>query len=292
LQRGRLEEFIKYTNIIKELKNPQNKLIMVIGGTDTGKTTLVECIAEFLGKSMDIAIVDLDMGQSHIGLPTTIGWGKIQKGFNGWDKIKAEDFYFTGTISPPGNLVPTIVGAKLITEKAISCSQKVIIDTTGLVSGPMGRLLKQFKIDLLRPNMILALERAEELGHILDTFKSQRFPKIYRLQVPAQVTTKSIAIRARYRAERFKSYFMNANTMEVSLKDIGLRFTKEPTKLSTVYLKDRIVSFRDDKNKDLALGIIEGVSLRDKKMMIRSPLSKDIKFSILVIGIAKIAHIY
>jgi polynucleotide 5'-hydroxyl-kinase GRC3/NOL9 len=153
----------------------------------------------------------------------------------------------------------------------------------------MGRLLKQFKIDLLRPDMILALERSEELGHILNTFKSQRFPKVYRLQVPTQVTAKSITRRAQYRAERFRSYFIDANIMEVSLKDIGLRFTKEPTRFSTVYLKDRIVSFRDDKNRDLALGIIEGVSLRDKKIVIRSPVSEDIKFSTLVIGTVEIA---
>jgi polynucleotide 5'-hydroxyl-kinase GRC3/NOL9 len=281
---GKLEDFIKETQIIEELSNSQNKLIMVIGGVDTGKTTLIECIADFLAKQTRVAIVDLDMGQSHIGLPTTIAWGKIKGGFKSWDSIPVEDFYFTGTLSPPGNLVPTIVGAKLITDKAISTSEKVIVDTTGLIAGPAGRLLKQFKIDLLCPDIILALERSGELGHILDTFKPQKSPKVYRLSVPPGVSSKTVPIRAQYRAECFNSYFKDAETIEVLLKDVGIRFTKEPIRLSTVYLKDRIVSFRDERNRDMALGIIEQASLKYKKLLIRSPIKRDVKFSTIMIG--------
>ncbi len=285
---GRLEDFIKEAHIVKKMRDHRNKLIMVIGGSDTGKTTLIECIADLLAKETKVGIVDLDMGQSHIGLPTTIAWGKIKGEFKGWSRIPVEDFYFTGSLSPPGSLLPAIVGARLITDKAISSCQKVVVDTTGLITGPVGQALKQFKIELLCPDMILALEQSRELGRILDGFKFQKYRSIYRLPVPAQVDSKRIAKRTRYRLERFKSYFTGAHTLEISFDDVGIRFTRESVRFSTVELKDRIVSFRDERNRDIALGKVEKINMRDKKCFIRSPISRDAKFSTLVIGIAKL----
>ncbi|MCK5286431.1 MAG: hypothetical protein KAJ59_01330, partial [Thermodesulfovibrionia bacterium] len=88
---GRLKDFVKEAHIVKEIRDPRNTLIMVMGNSDTGKTTLIECIADLLAQGTTVGIVDLDMGQSHIGLPTTIAWGKIQRGFKGWADIVPED---------------------------------------------------------------------------------------------------------------------------------------------------------------------------------------------------------
>lgn len=284
----RIEDFIKEARIIKEITAPQNKLIMVIGGADTGKTTFVECIADFLAKQTNVGIVDLDMGQSHIGVPTTIAWGKIKGKFKNWTSIIQEDFYFTGTLTPYGSLLQAAVGAKLITDKALSSCRKVVIDTTGLIAEPAGRILKQLKVDLLSPDIIIALERSKELGHIHDAFKFQTFPKVHRIPVLAQVKSKSPAVRTRFRAERLRSYFTNSNRVEVSLKAIGVRFTGEPMRLSTAELKNRIVSFRDKENRDIAVGLIERAQLKDERLLIHSPINKDVKFSTLVIGTAKI----
>jgi len=284
----KLVDFIKEPGITRELLGPRNKLILVIGGPDTGKTTLIECIADLLAEHQEVGVVDLDMGQSHIGMPTTIAWGKIKGVFKDWSDIRTEDFYFTGTLSPPGNLVPALVGAKLITEKALFFCQKVIVDTTGLIAEPAGRVLKQYKIDILSPDIILALERAKELGHILDCYTLQKFPLVYRLSVPMQVELKSITGRAQYRALRFKSYFTNARTHEVSYEDMGIRFTREPIQFSTSELKDTVVSFRDVRNRDLALGIVEGLNIRHKKLEILSPINPDVKFSTLLFGMTKI----
>ncbi len=187
-----------------------------------------------------------------------------------------------------GNLLPAVVGAKLITDKATSYCEKVIIDTTGLIAEPIGRALKQFKIDLLSPDIILALESSNELSHIFNCFKSQKAPKLFRLYVPAEVDSKSIAKRTQYRLEKFKSYFMGAHTIEVSYENVGIRFTREPTKFSTTELNNRIISFRDKKNKDIALGIIKKINLKDRKLLVRSLMGKDVKFSTVVIGTVKI----
>jgi polynucleotide 5'-hydroxyl-kinase GRC3/NOL9 len=285
-----VNDFIKDSGIVEDLKDPGKRVIMVTGGADTGKTTLVECIADMCAEQSPVGIVDLDMGQSHIGPPTTIAWGKIAEGFKKWTCIATEDYYFTGAYSPAGNLLPAVVGAKLLTERALSSCQKVVVDTTGLIAEPVGRVLKQYKVDLLSPQVILALERSSEMGHILDTFMHQAMPQVYRLSVPDSVKSKSITRRIQYREEKFKYYFAHSRMIEVSCDAVGIRFTRSVTGLNRVDLKNRIVSFRDARNRDLAVGVIERLNVKDKKLVIRSPLKKDLRVSTVVVGMAKIQY--
>ncbi len=284
----RIEDFIDNETVIDEMLDPQNRLIMFIGGADTGKTTLVECIADITSRQTTTAIVDLDMGQSHIGPPTTIAWGRINRGFKNWEDIHVEDFYFTGTITPSGNLVPVLVGAGLIMERAMKSCDKVIIDTTGLISGQSGRILKQYKIDLLSPDIIISLERSWELQDILEPFINHSHINIYRIPVSSKVNTKGAQMRSRFRFEKFRSYFRDAPVLSIPYDDKGVRFTGEPQRLVVSELKDRLISFRDDKNRDIALGIIKGIDTKEGTLLVRTPLREPEKVSIIMIGITEV----
>jgi polynucleotide 5'-hydroxyl-kinase GRC3/NOL9 len=284
----KLEIFIKDSHIIDELLSPESHLILVIGGSDTGKTTLVECVADFLAQFCEVGIVDLDIGQSHIGVPATIAWGKVRERFQRWQDVRVEDFYFTGSITPVGSLVPVLTGAKLISDRALSACQKVVVDTTGMITGSIGRVLKQFMIDLLSPDIILALERENELGRILSSFTWQLHTHLHRLPVPAQAEIRGPAERSQFRTLQFKSYFDNTQVIEVSWRKIGIRFTREPVRFSEFELKHRLVSFRDKNNRDRAVGIIEGMNGTDKKLLIRTPLSSESMIGTIVIGETKI----
>jgi polynucleotide 5'-kinase involved in rRNA processing len=281
---GTLQDYIKKPGITKELLHPWNKLIMVIGGTDTGKTTLVECIADLLSRHTKMGIVDLDIGQSNVGPPATIGWARIEGGFTTWADIRMEDFYFAGTITPVGSLLPVVVGAKLMVDAALAVCDKVIVNTTGLIAGQGGRMLKLFKIDMLSPNIILALEHSCELGHILDVFTHCTYPQIYRLPVPVHVTTKGIIKRSTHRFDKLISYFSNTNLTEIAMDSVCIRYTREPLSADMPDLKNRLISFRDEHNKDIALGIIEDVRMQERQLIIRTPLDSSVKLSVVVIG--------
>ncbi len=283
-----IEDFIKDSSAIEALSDTGNRLIMVMGGSDTGKTTLIEVLSNFLSAKTKVGIVDLDMGQSHIGPPTAIAWGKVTGGFRDWNDIVVEDFYFTGTVTPFGSLVPSVVGAKLMTDRALSSVRKVIVDTTGLIAEPAGRVLKQNKIDIISPDIVLALERSEELGHILNAFTFNKIPRIFRLSVPLQIKTKSVAKRTEYRFRRIKDYFAHSEVIEVPIAEVGIRFTKEPLHFTLSGLRNRMVSFRDKGNRDLALGFITGIKSKENYFLIRTPADKAGKFSSVVIGKAEI----
>jgi polynucleotide 5'-kinase involved in rRNA processing len=264
----------------------KNKCTIVIGASDTGKTTFIEALINRLSGEDEIAIVDLDIGQSHIGPPTTIAWGKIKGHFTGWESIKVEDFYFTGSISPMGNLVPCITGATLITEKARRSCNTVIIDTTGLISNHSGRILKHYKIELIRPDIIVAIDRQGELDFLLRGFKGA--PEVVKMKVNERVTQKPHQQRVAYRAERLKEYFSGANIIEVSYQEKGIRFTREQVRLSTVEMQNRIISFRNRDNIDIALGIVKEAHLRKKTLVVKTPLEEKADFSSIIVGEEKI----
>jgi len=257
--------------IIEKILSPYVKSIMIIGGSDTGKTTLIEALSSFLSRKYRTGIVDADIGQSHIGLPTTIGWGYGKAEFPGWEAIRVEDFYFTGTLSPPGNLLQVLTGTKLITEKAMAKCEKIIIDTTGLISGPGGRVLKQYKIDLVKPDLVLAIEKVKELTWIIKPFESQARPLIYRVRTPEAVGSKSIHMRIEFRHERFRRYFHDIDSINFNYHEIPVRFTRDIIRFNYSEMKDRLLSFRDKENKDFAIGVVDGIDIPNGKLHVIIP---------------------
>ncbi len=271
-----------YNTILDAISRSEIRLVLVIGASDTGKTTLIEYLARRLCGLCRTAIVDLDMGQSHIGPPTTVGWAILPEDFNDLSSLKEEEFYFTGSTTPVGNLLPSITGAKLMTERAIERCQKVIVDTTGLISEPSGRVLKQFKIDLLRPDIIICLERECELNHILEPYRYQDI-KILTLRPPDSLRHKSPQERAEYRYRRMLSYLQKSIVRDFVIDETGIIFMGERHEIDFTLLKNRIVSLRDNKNKDMAIGIIEQVKPGEGRLYIRAPEIKE-KPSTIVIG--------
>ena len=68
--------------IAQELLNPgliQTGVCLVLGAADTGKTTLAEAIARRAASSGPVGVIDADIGQSHIGPPTTVGWALVDR---------------------------------------------------------------------------------------------------------------------------------------------------------------------------------------------------------------------
>lgn len=264
------ERFSLDDEAIEAILEPQNSIIMVVGASDTGKTTLVEDLLTLLAQTFrKVAVVDGDIGQSHLGPPTTIGWGLVENRFESWKKTPLRDFYFAGATSPLGRLLPTAVGAKLISEIAKNHAEKVVIDTTGMVRGGVGRALKISKIDLVRPQLILALQRQDELEHILIFFRGMRLPRIHRIPVPFGIIQKTYSDRSLYRERRFRDYFKNAKRIALSLDEIG-----PANRESEGCSPNQLISLRDREGRDLALGIVEEMNLEKGKMSVYTPLGE------------------
>ena len=74
-----------------------------------------------------------------------------------------------GSTSPQGHLLPLVRGRQRACrlraheEGATWC----VVDTSGMVSGIWGQLVKYYKVDLLEPDLVVGLQRGEELEPVL-----------------------------------------------------------------------------------------------------------------------------
>ncbi len=130
--------------------------LMVIGASDTGKSTLARYLYQELCRAgRRAAYLDGDVGQSTLGLPTTMTVALSSRpGDERFDPHGPRASYFVGSTTPRGHMLPMVVGAYRLQQKALSLgAEAVVVDTTGLVDpADGGRALKQWKIELLAPS--------------------------------------------------------------------------------------------------------------------------------------------
>lgn len=200
------------------------RIIFVMGDRDTGKTMLVTHLAnELFRQGFSVGVIDADIGQSDIGPPTTIGFGIVQAPLNTLRDVVLQSLYFVGAISPKGHLLPLVIGTRKMLDKALSQGvQKILIDTTGLVKGQLGRTLKQYKLELAAPDVIVCLQRTHECEPILKAYKALAKPSIFRLPSNTHCRAKTPSERQTNRAKLFEGYFAEAQTVQVSLTEPGL----------------------------------------------------------------------
>lgn len=196
-----------WERIARRIVHPQ-AVALVIGSTDTGKTTFCRFLVEQgVSQGLRVGLVDADVGQSQIGPPTTIGL-KVLSQIPDWNEIEADNLYFVGWISPEGHLLRCITGVRLMVDAALSAGANfVVIDTTGYVKGVGAIKLKQHKIEITKPRHLVCIQHSGELEAIISGFDASHSMKVYRLSPHHAATSKTSKFRRHYRETRVNRYF-------------------------------------------------------------------------------------
>jgi len=199
--------------------------VMVLGATDTGKSICTILFANFWAKhGRKVGIVDVDMGQSDLGAPTTMGMVVIDKPIKSLEEISVDTLYFVGSTSPLNYFLPTICGTKkLIDEGKKKGAEIIIVNTTGLVKGNPGRTLKENMIDIISPSHIIALQIGDELEHILKNINLTDKIVIHRLSPCTEVKRKTYFQRREAREEKFRKYFKRASSLKINLANLNIK---------------------------------------------------------------------
>lgn len=236
--------------------------VMVIGKSDTGKTTLARYLFHQLCRHCDqVGFLDCDVGQSTLGLPSTMTLAlstAAEKAFS----------YFIGSTSPRGHMLPTLIGAHKLQAKAQEMGAKVIVvDTTGLVDRAAGGgALKHWKIELLQPSALISLARGTELEHILWPWRRDRRVRVHELRVSKHVQERDRETRIRYREERFRDHFGQTGTLGVSIKS-NVVFNIEDMS------RGRVLAFQDEGGFTAALGVAQEYERSSQVLTVRTPLT-------------------
>lgn len=186
-------------------------VILLVGGLDSGKSTLASRIARAsIEAGLQVGFLDADVGQSTVGPPATVGL-RMCRSLQDLDPAslaRADRLAFVGATSPQGHLLPLVVGTRLLLDEAREQgADTVVTDTTGLVSGVYGQLLKFHKIAVLRPDLVVGLERGEELQPLLGVVRRFFAAEVLTLRVHADVVPASVEQRATNREDSMRRYF-------------------------------------------------------------------------------------
>src|SRR5918996_3698389 len=186
-------------------------VILLLGGLDSGKTTLARRIAaDGLEAGATVAVLDADVGQSTVGPPTTVGLRlcRSPSDLEPEALAKADEIAFVGSTSPQGHLLPLAVGARRLLDRArAEGADLVVVDTTGLVTGVYAQVLKFQKIELLQPDLVIGLARGQELDPLIGIVRRFFAADVLALRVHPDVVPASVEQRAQNREQGMQRYF-------------------------------------------------------------------------------------
>jgi polynucleotide 5'-hydroxyl-kinase GRC3/NOL9 len=248
----------------------QPGLILVIGGADTGKSTFARWLFRRLANPSVVpsSFLDGDPGQSTLGPPTTVTLVSARPGAKSFPGGGRRWRRFVGATNPRGHVLHLLAAIARLVQLARSRRVGTIVyDTTGLIDpGGGGVALKLAKIDLLRPEAVIAIRRGAELKPLLARLRTRVRPRLWEIDASPARRSWSRLARQRYRMHCFAEHFAAARAIEVDMSRFGLFPARLP-------VCNQLLAFEDAGGYTLALGIALRADKSTHRATILTPIS-------------------
>ncbi len=227
--------------------------VMLIGGADTGKTTLARDILEAAGT--DAAYIDADVGTTTTGPPACVGMKLINGPEDLSTMSQADELRFVGSVRPERLILQIVVATTALVEAARRQARLVVVDTTSAVAGVVGETLKYHTVEMCRPDRLVALQRGSELEPIIGMLR-----RFFDMQIDSlPVRTDLIPTPPDERWEHLRAGM--AKALEPPLDTWKVRATvfapTLPTGLDLERLDSMLVGIHDGAGRCLGLGVLE-----------------------------------
>lgn len=189
----------------------EKRTVVLVGGLDSGKSTLsLALLRAAIVAGRPSAFIDADVGQKTVGPPATVTL-KLVRGAADLEPdvlAVADALSFVGSTSPEGHLLPVVTGVATLHAKAREAGADfVVVDTSGLVSGIYGQLLKYHKLELLKPDLVVGLQRGEEVLPLLGVIQRFFTTEVVPLGIHPAVVPTTVEQRADKRERAMRRYF-------------------------------------------------------------------------------------
>ncbi|MGD2102576.1 MAG: Clp1/GlmU family protein [Acidimicrobiia bacterium] len=246
---------------------------MLIGGLDTGKTTLaIEAVRHALADGHTPVLVDADVGLSTVGPPACVGL-KVFSSEADIDTIDTPDrLRFVGAITSARLVLQQVVATAVMVEQARRLGNVIIIDTTAVAAGVSGETLKYHKAELCRPDLVVALQRGEEMEPVVGMLR--RFLDLEVTTAPTDpgLTPLGPEERANIRTEAF------AAALKPPLERWKVRPTvfapTLPVGLNLGRLDNVLVGVQDTTGGCLGLGVLQ---VEDETLRVMTNVGEGMK---------------
>jgi polynucleotide 5'-hydroxyl-kinase GRC3/NOL9 len=222
-----------WDNIINSIQETGRKRIIIIGPSDTGKSTLTLFISnKLISRGFRPLVIDSDIGQGELSPPACIGSRIISRQTIDLSKGNFGYIIFIGNIQPIGYESRIINSIKKVHDKLNTNNNITLINTDGYV----GNNEKNYKIELIekiKPDCIICLGSNDQTIDLFEIIK-EKFSKNTNIQIlkgqsPHQEIKKNLSERREKRLLKYSTLFKPYTRNVIISKK----------KLNAIYYKDK-----------------------------------------------------
>ena len=236
----------------------EHGVIMMIGAADTGKTTLARHLArDALAAGRSVALVDADVAAATVGPPACVGLRYLENPKDLTHLHDADELRFVGSVHPGGVVLPHVVAAAALVERARRRADYVVLDTTGVVAGVVGQTLKYHLMELCSPAVVIAMQRGNEMEPIIGMLKRFLGARIAKASPSPDHVPLSPVERSEQRSKAFAEAL--PNPLERWRVQSTVFAPTLPEGFDLDKLEGMLVGIQDGDGRCLGLGVIEFV---------------------------------
>jgi polynucleotide 5'-hydroxyl-kinase GRC3/NOL9 len=235
-------------------------IAVVIGGADTGKTTLCAFLSNYLiAENRQVAVVDADIGQTDLGPPTTMAAGEVKASVTNLSQIESSERLFIGLTSPGQAKGKVIRSIRRLVDYHAKPGKITIVNTDGWVFGTEAVLYKLQMLDELHPDITVGI--GSEISPILQVGNRTAL----LVASPDMIKERTRIDRKELRSLGYRKYLAGASLKTFQVDGVKTRrcLTLKNLDLARVSraqvwnLKDAIVGFLDADDLLQEIGILK-----------------------------------
>lgn len=231
-------------------------IVMLLGAPDTGKTSFARrLMGAALAAGRTIAYVDADPDQSTTGPPTCTGLKYVSSAADLEDLAVADLLHFVGSIGVEGVLLQQVVATAALVDAARDQADLIVVDTTGTISGVVGQTLKYHTMELVRPDVVVGLQRGAELEPVIGMLRRFFSAEVETAPVDPDVRPASPDSRRAHRVARLAQAF--AEPLQTWRVRETVFAPTLPAGLDLARLHHVLVGLQDATGRCLGLGLLE-----------------------------------
>jgi polynucleotide 5'-hydroxyl-kinase GRC3/NOL9 len=186
--------------------------VLLLGAMDAGKTSFgLALVGQAVKRGLRAAFLDTEVGRTSVGPPTTVGLKLVNcaADLEPEELARADALYFVGWVSAQFHLLPLVAGtAKLMNVARAAGVDLILVDTSSLVAGVYGQILKYHKMEVAQPDWVIGLQHGEELEPLLGIARRFTAARVEAQPVHPDVMPSTPVQRAEERQARFAAYFV------------------------------------------------------------------------------------
>jgi polynucleotide 5'-hydroxyl-kinase GRC3/NOL9 len=249
------------------------RVTVIIGAGDTGKTTLAAQLASALAaRGARIAVVDADVGQSEIGPPTTVGLGAVTQPLTRLHDADLVALEFIGDTSPVRRIGQTADATGRLVRRALAQGfDHVIVDTGGLVEGPLGLALKRAKLRAADPDVVIVVQRRDESEGLTRAIERGGRPAIVRVAASPSATRRTQTQRRLFRDRALEEYFRTATSVSVPVERVDTRGPRGAPPVDVV--EGLLVGIDGGDGETLGVGRVQSIDAERGRVVVDTPVA-------------------